>query len=187
MNIYLSADHDLSSPNLVRITCNHNFERKWWDRRETSRISPLTTMSKKEDLKLYWTTSFSKLSQIVLEIWRTKQSQNDFWGLKTNRQQVPNGFTHIQLYNPEERDEEEVEGNKETEGAADVGDGLALCRWNQQVWGRERQWCGVRGVQGGDGREAGPELPILSPRHSCCETGDSPWKHTSRPHALHPS
>lgn len=84
-------------------------------------------------------------------------------------------FTHIQLDNPEKRDEEEVECHKETEGAADIRDSLALCRWHQHVRRREGQRCGVGGVKGGDGREASPELPILSSRHSCCETGNSPF------------
>ena len=36
--------------------------------------------------------------------------------------------THVQLNDPEQGDEEQVEGDEQTEGAADVGDGPALLR-----------------------------------------------------------
>lgn len=42
--------------------------------------------------------------------------------------------THIQLNDPEQGDEEQIEGNKETEGAADIRDSLALLRrWQEKV------------------------------------------------------
>lgn len=41
--------------------------------------------------------------------------------------------THIQLNNPQEGDEKQIERHKQAEGAADVGDGLALCRRHEQV------------------------------------------------------
>lgn len=42
--------------------------------------------------------------------------------------------THIELDDPQEGDEEQVKGDKETEGAADVRDGLAfLQRWWDEV------------------------------------------------------
>ena len=45
--------------------------------------------------------------------------------------------THVQLNDPEQGDEEQVEGDEQTEGAADVGDGPALLR--------QRRWEEVRG------------------------------------------
>lgn len=74
--------------------------------------------------------------------------------------------THIQLNNPQEGDEEQIECHKETEGAADIRDGLALCRWGKHVWRREGQRGRVGSIQGSDGRKAAPELAILSTRHS---------------------
>lgn len=43
----------------------------------------------------------------------------------------------VQLNDPEQGDEEQVEGDEQTEGAADVGDGPALLR--------QRRWEEVRG------------------------------------------
>lgn len=45
--------------------------------------------------------------------------------------------THIQLNDPEQGDEEQIEGNKETEGAADIRDSLALLRRRQEKVRRE--------------------------------------------------
>lgn len=83
--------------------------------------------------------------------------------------------THVQLNNPQKGDEEQIERHKEEEGAPHVGDGSALRGWHQQVRGREWQRRRVGSIQGGDGREATPELPVLSTWHSCGETGNSPW------------
>lgn len=81
---------------------------------------------------------------------------------------------HIQLNDPQEGDEEQVERHKETEGAPDIRDGLALFGRYKQVRGRDGQGRRVGSVQGGDGREAAIELAVLSARHSCSETGNSP-------------
>lgn len=51
--------------------------------------------------------------------------------------------TYIQLDDPEEGDEEEVESDEEAEGAADIGDGLPLCRRGGQVVRRGK---GERGL-----------------------------------------
>lgn len=82
--------------------------------------------------------------------------------------------THVQLNEPQKGDEEQVECHKETEGAADIRDGLALCRWYKQVWGREGHRRGVGRIQRGDGRQTAPEVPIVFTRHSCSETGNTP-------------
>lgn len=82
----------------------------------------------------------------------------------------PEPETYVQLDDPQERDEEQVKGHKETEGAAHVRDGLTRCRWYQQVGGRERHRGGVGGIQGGDKGEVAPELPVVSARHSRGET-----------------
>lgn len=81
--------------------------------------------------------------------------------------------THVKLNNPEKGDEEKVEGHKETESAPHVRDLLALYRWCQQVRGWDGHQCRVGSIQGGDGGEAAPELPIGSTMHSCCDTGKS--------------
>lgn len=76
--------------------------------------------------------------------------------------------THIQLDDPEQGDEEQVEGHEEAEGAAHVGDGFLLS--GGQVVGRRVGERGLRvgGVQGGDGREAPHELAAFhSARHAC--------------------
>lgn len=82
--------------------------------------------------------------------------------------------THIQLNNPQKGDEEQIERHEETEGAADIRDGLALCRRDKHVRGREGHRRRVGSIQGSDGRQAAPELTILSAWHSWGETGNSP-------------
>lgn len=74
--------------------------------------------------------------------------------------------THIHLDNPQKGDEEQVERHEEAEGAADIGDGLALCGRDKHVRGREGHRSRVGSIQGSDGRQAAPELAILSARHS---------------------
>lgn len=83
--------------------------------------------------------------------------------------------THIQLNNPQEGDEKQIEGHKQAEGAADVGDGLALCRRHEQVRRRDGQRRGVGGIQRRDARQAAPQLPIVSTRHACGQTGNACW------------
>lgn len=79
----------------------------------------------------------------------------------------PKLFSHVELNNPQQGYEEQVEGHKETEGAAHVRNGLALCKRYIQVRGREGQRGGVGSVQGGDGREAAPVFPTaVYTRHS---------------------
>lgn len=54
------------------------------------------------------------------------------------------GDTHIELYDPEQGDEEEVESDEEAEGPPDVGDGLLLASLVGLDSGREGA-----GVDGG--------------------------------------
>lgn len=82
--------------------------------------------------------------------------------------------TYVELDDPQERDEEQVKGHKEAEGATHVGDGLALRGGHEQVRGRERQGGGVGGIQGGGDGQAAPQLPVVSDRHPCGEAGISP-------------
>lgn len=82
--------------------------------------------------------------------------------------------TYVQLDNPQKRDEEQVKGHKEAEGATHVRDGLALRRWYKQVRRREGQRGGVGGIQGGDDGQAAPQLAVASARHPCGEAGISP-------------
>lgn len=82
--------------------------------------------------------------------------------------------TYVQLDNPQKRDEEQIKGHKEAEGATHVRDGLALCRGYEQVRGREGHRGGVGRIQGGDDGQAAPQLPVVSHRHSCGEAGISP-------------
>ena len=79
--------------------------------------------------------------------------------------------THIELNDPQEGDEEEVEGNEETECPPHVRDDLSLPGGYQHVWRGQGHSCRVGGVQGGNGREASPQLPVVYPWHSCAETG----------------
>lgn len=83
--------------------------------------------------------------------------------------------THVQLNDPEKWDEEQIERHEKTEGATDVGDGSALCGWHEQVRRREGQRRRVGSIQGGNGGEATPELPVLSTWHSCDNTGNFSW------------
>lgn len=82
--------------------------------------------------------------------------------------------TYVQLDNPQKRDEEQVKGHKEAEGATHVRDGLALCGGHEQVGGGEGHRGGVGGIQSVDDGQAAPQLPVVSHRHSCGEAGLSP-------------
>lgn len=150
-------------------------------------------------------TSFSKFSQIVLKICRSTEHKVDITITRSLTTAAPHHDittfclwsvkscvcftelnTYIQLNNPKEGDEEKIERHKETEGAADIRNGFALRRRHQQVRRREGERCRVGSIKGGDGREAASDVPILSTRHSCSETGGPPlqemdtvWAHVS--------
>lgn len=92
-------------------------------------------------------TSFSKLSQMVLEICiaspRGRISQTSHAPpphLTKIDKKIQQEVSHIQLDDPQQRDEEQVEGNKKAKGASHVRDELALGGWRQQqVRGRQRR------------------------------------------------
>lgn len=84
-----------------------------------------------------------------------------------------NQDTHIQLDYPQEGDEEQVKGHKQAEGAADVRDDLALGRRHKQVRRRDGHGRGEGGVERGEGRRGASQLPIVSTRHPCGQTGKS--------------
>lgn len=84
--------------------------------------------------------------------------------------------THIQLDDPQEGDEEQVKGHKQAEGAADVGDDLALARRHEKVRRRDGHGRGVGGIEGGDGRRAATQVPIASTRHSCGQDRKDPLR-----------